>query len=242
MRQPMDMETMDSQRETVRIGRNLLVLCFCMVLIFASSVLDGPAAQWMRDTGTDAVVRRHWLAKVVKAPGTYWYTLVVAGGLWALHRLKWQACGLMCLSGLAALSNSVGKWIFGRARPFKLVGVMEQPAVYEPHWFIHGWRGLFEQKDLAFPSGHACTAFAAATAAAILLPKWRWAFYACAALVGAERVAENAHYVSDVVAGAALGILGMRLTAWIAAEQVRKHEVRKAAELVKLGVSQANHE
>ena len=50
-------------------------------------------------------------------------------------------------------------------------------------------------------------AFAAAACVAAALPRWAAAFFLWAALVAVERVLENAHYVSDVVAGAGLGIL-----------------------------------
>jgi membrane-associated phospholipid phosphatase len=39
-------------------------------------------------------------------------------------------------------------------------------------------------------------------------PRWGWFFIPLAALVGAERVLENAHYFSDVVGGAGLGAGG----------------------------------
>ena len=43
---------------------------------------------------------------------------------------------------------------------------------------------------------------------AILWPRarWRWIGYAIAAVVAAERVVENAHWCSDAVVAAALGV------------------------------------
>jgi membrane-associated phospholipid phosphatase len=51
----------------------------------------------------------------------------------------------------------------------------------------------------------------------MLWPKarWRWGAYVIATIVAAERVAENAHWLSDTVAAAALGIGGVRLIAWL---------------------------
>lgn len=59
----------------------------------------------------------------------------------------------------------------------------------------------------SFPSGHASQAFAVATAIAENYPGW-WAQALCyggAGLVGYARIEQNAHYTSDVVAGALLG-------------------------------------
>jgi membrane-associated phospholipid phosphatase len=72
----------------------------------------------------------------------------------------------------------------------------------------------------SFPSGHTATAFVAAT---ILhkeygLTRSPWfsvAGYACATATGVMRVFNNRHWVSDVVAGAGVGILSTELGYWI---------------------------
>jgi membrane-associated phospholipid phosphatase len=59
----------------------------------------------------------------------------------------------------------------------------------------------------SFPSGHASQAFAVATSIAENYPSW-WVQALCyggAGLVGYARIEQNAHYTSDVVAGALLG-------------------------------------
>lgn len=72
----------------------------------------------------------------------------------------------------------------------------------------------------SFPSGHTATAFVAAT---ILhkeygLTRSPWfsvAGYACATATGVMRVFNNRHWISDVVAGAGVGILSTELGYWI---------------------------
>jgi len=59
----------------------------------------------------------------------------------------------------------------------------------------------------SFPSGHAAQAFAVATAISENYPSW-WVQTLCyggAGLVGYARIEQNAHFTSDVVAGALLG-------------------------------------
>ena len=60
----------------------------------------------------------------------------------------------------------------------------------------------------AFPSGHTTAAFAAATVFAQEYRDRLWVSilsYSAASLIGLSRITENAHWASDVFAGAALG-------------------------------------
>lgn len=62
----------------------------------------------------------------------------------------------------------------------------------------------------SFPSGHAMTAFAAATAVAALRPSLRWPALGLATVIAVSRPYLGVHYWTDVVAGAALGaIIGL---------------------------------
>ena len=61
----------------------------------------------------------------------------------------------------------------------------------------------------SFPSGHSATAFAAATAVALICPKLRFWALGLAAAVALSRVYLRVHYPLDVFAGALLGaVLG----------------------------------
>ncbi len=63
----------------------------------------------------------------------------------------------------------------------------------------------------SFPSGHALFFFAAATAIWCYDKKLGPAFFAAAAMIGLARIFVGVHWPSDILAGAALGIL----TGWL---------------------------
>ena len=158
-------------------------------------------AQWVRQThpypGSGPAV---W---AVKLPGSYPLVLAVAVLVAVFHPHSWRAAFPLIISGpLVGAGYSLLKWTVGRQRP-KIV-----MAPFDFHPFHHGVIGLVHaESGLSFPSGHAAMAFAAATCLAAVLPRWAVAFFAIAGAVAAERVLENAHYLSDVVAGAGIGVL-----------------------------------
>jgi membrane-associated phospholipid phosphatase len=71
-----------------------------------------------------------------------------------------------------------------------------------------------EGSGFSFPSGHTTVSFASAT---VLQQHFGWKIglpaYAVAGYVGASRIGNNRHYLSDVVFGAALGIAAGRTVA-----------------------------
>jgi undecaprenyl-diphosphatase len=98
----------------------------------------------------------------------------------------------------AGIVTSFLKCLIGRARPVQL----DQFGLYgfRPwNWTEARWHSL--------PSGEATTAFAVAGALIVLFPRYRLLWWAFAVAMAASRVMVNAHYGSDIVAGAAVGAL-----------------------------------
>ena len=103
------------------------------------------------------------------------------------------------------------KRLIGRARP--MVGGSIDPFLYLPL----SWKVQYA----SFPSGHAVDAFAAAAAIGALWPKarpWMWTY---AVVIAVSRVVVTAHYPSDVIAGAIVGVAGVILVqAWFASRRL----------------------
>ena len=70
----------------------------------------------------------------------------------------------------------------------------------------------------SFPSGHTANVFAGATMLAMEYgDEYKWVpyvSYSVASGVGVMRMANNKHYISDVLFGAGLGILSMKIAYW----------------------------
>ncbi|MEP7344461.1 MAG: phosphatase PAP2 family protein [Gemmatimonadaceae bacterium] len=138
-------------------------------------------------------------------------SLAVSG--WAFHHDFTQHLGTdvvksVITSGVVTLAI---KGSVGRGRP------RESPDDAD---LFHPGKGFFDNNFASFPSGHTSAAFSSATVLAMELSKahpshskWiKLGMYGAATAVGLSRMYENAHWASDVFAGAAIGTLsGMRI-------------------------------
>ena len=108
---------------------------------------------------------------------------------------------LLLAIGLPGLFFSVAKRLIGRARP--LVEGSTGPFSYRPL----GWSVEYA----SLPSGHSIDAFAAATAIGALWPWTRPFMWTYAVVIALSRVVLTAHFPSDVMAGAVVGVVGVLL-------------------------------
>lgn len=99
-------------------------------------------------------------------------------------------------SALAGLSTDVVKFILGRYRPAMLLS----DQIYGFAFFE------YEYEMVSFPSGHSSTAFGALGLLSLVFRKYRYFFLAAGVLIAFSRVVTLHHYVSDIIAGSAVGM------------------------------------
>ena len=103
---------------------------------------------------------------------------------------EWEVVEFIGISGLAALVMSI-KFMVRRRRP------------------EGEWGSIYRNTDPhSFPSGHAARSFLIAVVASAIGPSWlAIILWIWAPLVSLARVAMGVHYLSDIIAGAILGII-----------------------------------
>ena len=157
-------------------------------------------------------------------PDTLWAWLTFLGNGWGVFALTFPLLLLaprmltagIFAGGIAALASTVLKGLFDLPRP---AGVLTDGSFYRI-----GEALLYK----AFPSGHTLTAFAIASALYFSVGKDKRAplmlLFLLATLVGLSRSAVGAHWLTDVLGGAGVGIWCGMLGA-LAAEQFPENQL-----------------
>jgi undecaprenyl-diphosphatase len=129
--------------------------------------------------------------------GWAWLALVVIAPVRADGRVAHTLAETMVAIVAVNAAQVALKHAFRRARPAGPVA----------------WWDIQAPDQFSFPSGHTMNAFAVATLVTIHVPAAAPLAFAVAASVGASRVVLELHYVSDVGAGGALGVVLASLAA-----------------------------
>ncbi len=151
--------------------------------------LDARLSARMRVAEHPGLLRN--IAVVFAHSGDLWFWWAGLGLLWWLGNSFWRPWALtvlLAIIGLAVIVLVV-KFSIRRRRP------------------EGDWGGIYRKTDPhSFPSGHAARVILIAMLATWLGPAWlALALWIWAPLVALARVAMGVHYLSDIVAGAALG-------------------------------------
>lgn len=134
------------------------------------------------------------------------YSLVMLGGFYLAGVLEDdEKAKAVAGDGLSSIIIASGiimpaiKYVTGRSRP------RDNDGTAHLHWFSKG----YPTSNSSFPSGHATQAFALAAVFSNHYDEtWvTWSSYTLASLVGVARSYHDAHFVSDILAGALIGTL-----------------------------------
>ena len=118
-------------------------------------------------------------------------------------------------------------WIASRVRP------RDGGEYTDFNWIWNKKPSEWTDVDTSFPSGHSVLVFSSAAVIAAEYYEKKWvppAIYAAASVIGVQRVAQNAHWVSDVFYGA---IIGHFMTQTLVKEHQKANESLKTGTPVK---------
>ena len=175
----------------------LIGIVIVATLIVAAFYLDDPVRDFMARHQNPSM--RNFMRNVSRFgdwPEHFVPGLILAGAAWWRGNKKWTRIFLAMLIALsiAGLAGRAIKISTGRARP----SVKAEQVWNGPRW---------SSKYHAFPSGHvvASTAFFAV----LVFANWRIGLpcLPIPILIGFSRIYGGAHYLSDIVCAAVLGIL-----------------------------------
>lgn len=208
----------------IRVLKGLIFSFGCLATALSVIFLDQETSLWFAQESHQAW--RNAAREVTDiALGGYWFGLAILTYLltkfvlprfarFSLHERavtnmrRWSVHMFFALLGSGLLLR-VLKWAFGRQRPHR--SETFDPLVFQP--FTHDW--YFH----SMPSGHTQVLFASAASFALLWPRGAGLFYLLAAVLSFTRVMTHQHFVSDVIAGALVGVYG---TYWVRSALVKK--------------------
>jgi undecaprenyl-diphosphatase len=124
--------------------------------------------------------------------GWLWYTL---GLILFLYGGEHRFAAI----GAAASSAIVGIFLF---RALKRTSRRKRPCEIEPHC----WSAILPPDKYSFPSGHSIAAFAIAVSVGLFYPFVQGCLLLVAVLIAGSRIILGMHFLSDVLAGSAIGV------------------------------------
>ena len=167
--------------------KEFAVLCILfLMLMFFSYEIDNPVNLWVqahRNFGMDVffkIITNFFFVTTI---------IVVIPFCYLYFRKRRQEISYFAAYIFAFVINIILKAMIHRTRPNAVIAY-----------------GYLDIVDFSFPSAHAMVTFAILPLNFVLFPKLKYHFLVFAILVGLSRIYLGLHYLSDVVAGAFLGL------------------------------------
>jgi len=184
----------------------LLLLAVSLICgAVAAFSVDCSVAQWLQQSHKLGHLRYlRSLASISEIFGRAECVLLVAILMWQLDRSRrWAVPGVAATALLSGLAADGVKMLIARARPHSFDFLGSVWSSFGP-WLPLGSLGSASQ---SFPSAHTATAVGLAIALICIYPAARGLFLVLPLLVVYQRMDSGAHFLSDVLCGAALGCL-----------------------------------
>ena len=195
-----------------------------LIAAVAVSFADEATINFVRDSDSGVI---RFMAYITSVGRSQWYLVPAGlvfcavaladwsrGGPRAKARLSFlfgQAAYVFSSVALAGLFVNALKVLFGRARP----RLLDQLGAHHFDPFTFGYL------NASFPSGHSTTVGAVVGILIIWFPRWSLLIIEVGLFFAATRIAAQAHYPSDVVAGFTVGLLfSIGLARWLAGRGV----------------------
>ncbi len=166
--------------------------------VFVAAQIDESVMRWLDGPGPfSAPSIRAWIEPVFRETLDAAVFLTVLGVLFAFSNRRRLVASWLIGILLSAGFTRIMKIAIGRSRPRADAGADS----FEPF--------SFGSVSHSFPSGHTSSAFAMAALLGLYFPRGRVIFWILALVVGLERVRTGAHFLSDVIGGAGVGLLAV---------------------------------
>lgn len=191
-------------------AQKLFAAALWLALLSALALfVDAPVARFLKEHGVGGDLKRLIrLAEVFGWGGSVALIVLCAA---VLDPRGWRLVPFLVASswGAGLIADGI-KLLVARQRPSTAaleLPVVETFAGWLPLASHAAFPGPYGHAMQSFPSAHAATAAGLATALAVLYPRGRWLFAVFAILACIQRLEAQAHFTSDILAGAALGCL-----------------------------------
>ncbi|MBX3413044.1 MAG: phosphatase PAP2 family protein [Pirellulales bacterium] len=191
------------------VATSVALRCAALIGVLLACVLagwlwlDGPVAVYALNHSHPEPLEE--LLAVAEPFGNGISVLLIVALIWRLdpQNLRRTPRMLTMAIGAGMVADAL-KVIVGRYRP--VTGSFDPADMAST--FVGWWPGVHSPSAIqSFPSAHTATAVGLALALAWVYPRGRVLFLGGAVLVGLERIAYGAHFVSDVYTGAILGLI-----------------------------------
>ena len=204
----------EKREQSLRLYHGALALLVVFVLV---SLLDFPLLHALTRADEHGRIDRSFETEdwysMLRIVGSLWTWIVLSLALLLLDRTLRRALPVLVTPLIAGLGAELLKLIFARERPVD--GGVIQDGFYH---FRVPFSGFIDGSNLGLPSSHTAVAFGGMTVLALMKPRLAPLCILLALGCGLSRMLTGAHFASDVLLGAIVGILAAR---WIMSSESR---------------------